>query len=106
MKRYDMLTVRSAPPGQPPKPLPPLPLESATGRWVEFAEAEAAIKAAIAWTRMEERAAIMALRVALDRLIAAAQPFTSRDIVDETSGTIPLMEELAAAIEAARKGKA
>lgn len=36
------------------------------------------------------------------RLIRAAEPFTSSDIVDETSGTIPLMEELGKALLAAR----
>jgi hypothetical protein len=36
-------------------------------------------------------------------LIAAAKPFTSGDVVDETSGTIPLMEELRKAIEAAER---
>jgi hypothetical protein len=38
---------------------------------------------------------------ALQRLIAAARPFISADVVDETTGTIPLMEELASAIEQA-----
>jgi hypothetical protein len=36
-------------------------------------------------------------------LIAAAKPFTNDDVVDETSGTIPLMEKLRKAIEAAEK---
>lgn len=39
----------------------------------------------------------------LQRLIAAAKPFLSGDAVDETSGTIPLVEELRAAIEDAEK---
>ena len=37
----------------------------------------------------------------LRELIDAAKPFTSGDVVDETSGTIPLMERLEDAIEAA-----
>ena len=36
-------------------------------------------------------------------LIEAAKPFTNSDIVDETSGTIPLMEMLRRAIESAEK---
>jgi hypothetical protein len=39
----------------------------------------------------------------LAALIAAAKPFTSGDVVDETSGTIPLMEALQKAIDAAEK---
>ena len=35
-------------------------------------------------------------------LIEAVEPFNSGDIVDETSGTIPLMERLEKAIEAAK----
>jgi len=35
------------------------------------------------------------------KLIEAAKPFTSGETVTETSGTIPLMEELEDAIEAA-----
>jgi hypothetical protein len=43
---------------------------------------------------------------ALQRLIAAARPFISADVVDETTGTIPLMEELASAIEQAESALA
>ena len=39
----------------------------------------------------------------IEELIAAAEPFLSPDVVDETSGTIPLMERLRLAIEAAKK---
>lgn len=39
----------------------------------------------------------------LKDLIAAAKPFISGEVVDETSGTIPLMEALRKAIEAAEK---
>ena len=39
----------------------------------------------------------------LEALIAAAKPFTSDDVVDETSGTIPLMESLRKAIAAAER---
>ena len=39
----------------------------------------------------------------LERLIKAAEPFLSGNVVDETSGTIPLMEELRAAIEEAKE---
>jgi hypothetical protein len=35
----------------------------------------------------------------LEALIEAAKPFTDGSIVDETCGTIPLMEALASAIE-------
>jgi hypothetical protein len=42
------------------------------------------------------------LRPALARLVNAAVPFTSGDIVDETSGTIPLMNELDEALLRAR----
>lgn len=45
----------------------------------------------------------MTITEAVQRLIAAAKPFTDGNIVDETSGTIPLMEELRKAIEAAEK---
>jgi hypothetical protein len=38
---------------------------------------------------------------AIRKLIEAAKPFTSGETVTETSGTIPLMEELEDAIEAA-----
>ena len=34
----------------------------------------------------------------IKRLVKAAKPFTSGDVVDETDGTIPLMEELEEAI--------
>jgi hypothetical protein len=37
----------------------------------------------------------------LVELIDAARPFTSGDIVDETDGTIPIMERLEVAIERA-----
>jgi hypothetical protein len=40
---------------------------------------------------------------ALQRLIAAAKPFLSGDVVDETTGTIPLMQALQDAITAAEK---
>ena len=43
------------------------------------------------------------IREAIKRLIEAAKPFTNGNIVDETSKTIPLMEELEKAIEAAQK---
>jgi hypothetical protein len=36
-------------------------------------------------------------------LIEAAKPFLSADVVDETSGTIPLTQKLAAAIDAAEE---
>ncbi len=36
-------------------------------------------------------------------LIAAAKPFLSGDVVDETAGTIPLMQTLQDAITAAEK---
>ena len=40
----------------------------------------------------------------IKRLIEAAKPFTSGDVVDELSSTIPLMDELEEAIaEAERK---
>jgi len=39
----------------------------------------------------------------IQELIEASEPFLSSDIVDETSGTIPLVERLREAIEAARK---
>ena len=38
------------------------------------------------------------LEDSLKELIEAAQPFTSGDTVDETDGTIPLMDRLEAAI--------
>jgi hypothetical protein len=41
------------------------------------------------------------IREALQALIEAARPFTSGDVVDETTATIPLMAELQAAIDAA-----
>ena len=37
----------------------------------------------------------------LEELIEAAEPFTSDEVVDETTGTIPLMERLEEAIEQA-----
>jgi hypothetical protein len=40
---------------------------------------------------------------AIRDLIHAALPFTTSDVVTETSGTIPLMEELKTAIETARE---
>ncbi len=39
----------------------------------------------------------------LIELIDAAKPFTSGDIVDETTGTIPLMERLERAIDEAEE---
>lgn len=42
-------------------------------------------------------------RKCIEDLIAAAKPFTSGDVVDETSGTIPLMEALRKAIEQMQK---
>ena len=39
----------------------------------------------------------------LRELIEAARPFTSGNTVDETSGTIPLMERLSEAIRNAEK---
>ena len=39
----------------------------------------------------------------LQRLIEAATPFLSDRIVDETDGTIPLMNELERAIDEARE---
>jgi hypothetical protein len=41
------------------------------------------------------------IRETLQELIEAAKPFTSGDVVDETTGTIPLMTVLQAAIDAA-----
>lgn len=38
---------------------------------------------------------------ALEKLATASRPFLSGDVVDETSGTIPLMRELEQAIEEA-----
>jgi hypothetical protein len=43
----------------------------------------------------------MTLQEALRQLIEAAKPFTSGDVVTETSGTIPLMEALERAIHEA-----
>lgn len=56
-------------------------------------------EAALAAMKAERDTAV----AALNRLVAAATPFTSADVVDETSGTIPLIDELEAAIDAARK---
>lgn len=39
----------------------------------------------------------------LQELIQAAEPFTSGNIVDETDGTIPLMERLEKAIKKAKE---
>ena len=39
----------------------------------------------------------------LQELIEAAEPFTSGDTVDETGGTIPLMERLEEAIKRAKE---
>ena len=39
----------------------------------------------------------------LKELIETSEPFTSGDIVDETNGTIPLMERLELALQNARK---
>lgn len=36
---------------------------------------------------------------AIQDLVAAAKPFTNGNVVDETTGTIPLMERLQQAIE-------
>jgi hypothetical protein len=41
------------------------------------------------------------IRETLQALIEAAKPFTSGDVIDETTGTIPLLEALQAAIDAA-----
>jgi len=43
------------------------------------------------------------IRKALRDLVEASEPFTSGDVVDETSGTIPLMKSLDDAIKAARE---
>lgn len=45
----------------------------------------------------------MTIQEALKALIDAAKPFTDQNIVDETYGTIPLMERLKKAIEDAEK---
>ena len=42
---------------------------------------------------MQERY-ILALEASLASVVKRAKPFLSSDIVDETSGTIPLMEQL------------
>ncbi len=39
-------------------------------------------------------------KVKIKELIEAAKPFLSGDVVDETSGTIPLMDRLENAIDA------
>jgi len=44
---------------------------------------------------------ILKLKTVLEELIEAAEPFASGDIVDETSGTIPLMNRLERAIDRA-----
>lgn len=44
------------------------------------------------------KARVSELADVLDRLADAATPFTDGRIVDETSGTMPLMEELADAL--------
>ena len=45
----------------------------------------------------------MTIQEAVKALVDAAKPFTNPNIVDETSGTIPLMERLKKAIEDAEK---
>jgi hypothetical protein len=40
---------------------------------------------------------------ALEQLISASEPFLSGDVVDETSGTIPLIYALKASIEQAKE---
>jgi len=87
MKRYQPDVIYTRIGGSPKHVLH----EHVTGDYVLHSEAEAAIAAE---------------REALDRLVIAAQPFTSPDVVDETSGTIPLMEELAAALEDAERRRA
>ena len=46
---------------------------------------------------------IRELIVAYRELVDAAKPFTSADTVDETSGTIPLMEALSDALDTAKR---
>jgi len=46
------------------------------------------------------------LTIVVRRLVAAGEPFTSGDTVDEVSGTIPLMDEMKAALEQARQSLA
>jgi hypothetical protein len=45
---------------------------------------------------------IEGLRTALGTLVSASECFLSSEVVDETSGTIPLMDRLERAIETAR----
>ena len=43
------------------------------------------------------------IKEALARLVRASEPFTSSDIVDETGGTMLLMQELTEAIKQAKE---
>ena len=55
----------------------------------------------VADKKMEERKLLTECKTILTEIIAASAPFTSCNVVDETSGTIPLMERLEDAIRAA-----
>lgn len=50
---------------------------------------------------MNEQHELIEIKKTLLELIDAARPFTSSDIVDETTGTIPLMKRLGNCIERA-----
>ena len=52
---------------------------------------------------LEEIGLLKDSKLILENLVNASRPFTSGDIVDETSGTIPLMKRLKSAIERAEK---
>jgi hypothetical protein len=50
------------------------------------------------WADSVTIAEITQLRAALVELMSASEPFTDPDIVDETDGTIPLMDRLEEAL--------